>query len=96
MHGSNSASHPCVAQKYLAIAGKFSEMADPLYPIRFLKNDYFKRLHKIGNIYIYIFTDSALWAVSVIEPPCPYVCVSVIKGVIVDNGQSIRFFGLSL
>ena len=28
----------------------------------------------------------------VIESPCPYVCLSVIKVVIVDKGQSIRFF----
>ena len=31
-----------------------------------------------------IFTNSTLWAGSVIELPCPYVCVSV--------GQSIRFY----
>ena len=32
----------------------------------------------------HIFTDSALWAGSVIEWPCPYMCMSVI---IVNNGQ---------
>ena len=37
-----------------------------------------------------IFTDSALWTGSVMELPCPYVSMSVIKVVIVDNGQSIR------
>ena len=30
--------------------------------------------------------DSALWAGSVIESRCPFVCVSVTKVVIVDNG----------
>ena len=39
-----------------------------------------------------LFTDSVLWAGSVIESPCPSVCLYVTKVVIVDNGQSIRFF----
>ena len=39
-----------------------------------------------------VSSDSGLWAGSVIESPCPYVCVSVIKVVIVDNGQSISCF----
>ena len=42
-----------------------------------------------------VFTDSALWARSVIESPCPYcmyVCMSVIKVVIVNNVQRISFF----
>ena len=33
---------------------------------------------------------------SVIESPCLYLCVSVIRVVIVYNVQSVRFFGLSL
>ena len=37
-------------------------------------------------------TDSALWAGSVIKLPCPYVCLSVIKVIIVYNGQVIKFF----
>ena len=40
-----------------------------------------------------VFTNSALWAGSVIELPCPYVCMCVCMSVIiVNNGQSIRFF----
>ena len=39
-----------------------------------------------------MFTDLALRAGSVIESACPYVCMSVIKVVIVNDGQSIRFF----
>ena len=42
---------------------------------------------------IVIFTNSALRAGSVIESPCPFVCVSSItKIVIVNNGQRVEFF----
>ena len=39
-----------------------------------------------------IFTDSALWAGSVMELPCPFVCKGVIKVVIVYYGKIVRFF----
>ena len=39
-----------------------------------------------------VFTNSAIWAGLVIESPCSYVCVSIIKVVIVVNGQIIKFF----
>ena len=42
-----------------------------------------------------VFTDSALWARSVIESPCPCVCIFVIKVVIANNGQSIRFLSVN-
>ena len=41
------------------------------------------------------FSSSPTRAGSVIESPCPFVCMCVIKVVIVYNGKSIRFFGLS-
>ena len=44
-----------------------------------------------SNILDNFFTDFALWAGSIIESPYPYVCVSVIKVVIVNNCQSIMF-----
>ena len=61
-------------------------------------NHWFKQHNQSKAMYLY--TDLALWAGSVIESPCTYVCMyaclSVIKVVIVDNGQSFRvFFGLS-
>ena len=37
-----------------------------------------------------IFNNLAFWAGSVIELPCPSVCVSVIKVVTVDNSQSTK------
>ena len=40
------------------------------------------------QLLLLIFTDSALWSGSVIESPC----MCVVKVVIVNNGQSIRFF----
>ena len=44
-----------------------------------------------------IFTDSALWAGSVIESPCLSVCLFVShKVVIVDNGQCITYFFIYL
>ena len=51
----------------------------------FLKENYIS----IG--YGHLFTGSALWAGSVIELPCPCVSLFVIKIVIVNIGQSIRF-----
>ena len=39
-----------------------------------------------------IFTESALWAGSVIELRCLFVCLCVIKFVIVNYGQTVRVF----
>ena len=45
-----------------------------------------------GVLLPYLFTDSALWAGSVIESRCPFVCLCVITVVIVDYGQTVRVF----
>ena len=53
---------------------------------------------KTYHVYLAIFTDSALWAGSVIESQCVsvclLVCVSVTKNVIVNCGQAVVFFSL--
>ena len=47
---------------------------------------------RILKSHFQIFTNFTLWASSVIKSRCSFVCVSVTKVVIVDNGHTVKFW----